>query len=69
MELTNTITQAYEDVCVCVCVCVCVGGGGGQNGSGENSGVLERSLYVVGSVVKCTEGFFLICLFASLVVR
>ena len=66
MELTNTITQAYEDVCVCVCV---GGGGGGQNGSGENSGVLERSLYVVGSVVKCTEGFFLICLFASLVVR
>ena len=54
---------------MCVCVCVCGGGGGGQNGSGENSGVLERSLYVVGSVVKCTEGFFLICLFASLVVR
>ena len=55
MELTNTITQAYE------------GGRGELNGSGENGGMLERSLYVGDSIVKRTVNFFLnlsVCAFS-----
>ena len=44
-------------------------GGGGANGSGENSVMLERSLYVVRSIVKCAVSCFLIRLFVRLFVQ
>ena len=35
------------------------GGGGEPNGSGENRIMLERSLHLVSSIVKCTRILFL----------